>query len=95
MKMDGLKFWNATYLALLAIGDVLTPRQQCKVQENFRKLARVRERRGDTISSNFLHALAQERAPLIEDEHKFSLRLAKAFHDGRLCIPDESETTAH
>jgi hypothetical protein len=95
MKTDGLEFWDATYLALLAIGDVLTPRQQCKVQENFRKLARVRERRGDTISSNFLHALAQERAPPIEDEHKFSLKLAKALHDGRLYIPEEGESAVH
>jgi hypothetical protein len=95
MKMDGLEFWNATYLALLAIGDVLTPHQQCKIQENFRKLACIRERRGDTISSSFLRALAQERAPLIEDEHKFNLKLAKALHDSRLYIPEESESAVH
>ena len=73
MKTDGLEFWDATYLALLAIGDVLTPRQQRKIQQNFRKLARTRERYGKTISSNFLHALAQERALLIEDEHQPSM----------------------
>ena len=41
MKTDGLELWDATYLALLAVGDVLTPSQQCRLQENFRKLAYV------------------------------------------------------
>jgi hypothetical protein len=63
MKTDGLEFWDATYLALLAIGDVLTPRQQRKAQENFRRLACIRERSGETISSNFFNALAWERTP--------------------------------
>jgi hypothetical protein len=63
-------------------------------QQNFRKRACIRERRGDTISSNFLRALAQE-PPLIEDQHKFNLKLAKALHDSRLYIPEESESAVH
>jgi hypothetical protein len=74
MKTDELEFWDATYLALLAIGDAMTPRQQCKIQENFRKLANICQRRGETIPSNFLYALAQERGhgcrPYIPEESK-------------------------
>ena len=74
MKTDGLELWDVTYLALLAVGDVLTPRQQCRLQENFRKLADVCQQRGEIIPGNFLYALAQGRGygcrPYIPEEGK-------------------------
>jgi hypothetical protein len=74
MKTDGLELRDATYLALLAVGDVLTPSQQCRLQENFRKLAYVCQRRGETIPGNFLYALAQEQGygcrPYVAEEGK-------------------------
>ncbi len=58
--MNSLDFWDGTYLALLAVASTLSPKQQQKLMETWRGLAAIREKKGDTIAANFLHALAQD-----------------------------------
>jgi hypothetical protein len=55
---DNLVWWDPVYLMFLAIADTMPAKQQQKIQDNLHHLARLREPRGDTISSNFLHMLA-------------------------------------
>jgi hypothetical protein len=55
---DNLVWWDPVYLMFLAIADTMPVKQQQKIQDNLRRLARVREPWGDTTSSNFMHMLA-------------------------------------
>lgn len=61
MGDNNLALWDATYLAIMAVGDTLSAKQQQKLIRNFRTLAELRDKAGDTVASCFLHALAGDR----------------------------------
>jgi hypothetical protein len=55
---DGLAFWLPTKAAFLALGNVLTPRQQQKLHANLCGLAQRRAEKNDLRSAHFLYELA-------------------------------------
>jgi hypothetical protein len=55
---DELAFWLPTKAAFLALGDVLTPRQQQKLHANLLGLAQHRVEKNDLKTANFLWELA-------------------------------------
>ncbi len=72
--MTNLDFWYPTYVAMLGFASVLTPAQQQKLQITWNSLADLMEKKGDTTTSYFLHALAQD---TFVERPKTQLRVVK------------------
>lgn len=53
-----LDWWDSVHLMFLAMAAEMSARQQQKIVENLRGLARLRERSGDTVAASFMYALA-------------------------------------
>jgi hypothetical protein len=53
-----LDWWDSVHLMFLAMASEMSARQQQKIVENLRGLARLREQSGDTVAASFMYALA-------------------------------------
>jgi hypothetical protein len=71
---DELAFWLPTKAALLAMGAMLSAKQQQQLVKTYRGLAERQEKAGNTVVSNFLHDLAGD---VWEEKKKPQLRLIK------------------
>ncbi len=55
-----MDFWDPTIAAIMAIGSVLTAKQQQALLPVWRQLAEHYEAKGDFVAAHYLHALAQD-----------------------------------
>jgi hypothetical protein len=55
---DQLTWWDSVHLMFLAVTNEMTAAQQQRIVKTLRGLAERREKQGDIIASNFMHALA-------------------------------------
>ena len=53
-----MEFWDPTIAAIMAIGSVLTAKQQQALLPIWRHLAEQYEKKGDIVAAHYLHALA-------------------------------------
>jgi hypothetical protein len=58
--MSNDDWWGPTFLAVLALGDTLSAKQQIRFVKNLRGLAKLRAEKGDFVTADFLHALAND-----------------------------------